>query len=73
MRQIVSDIEAGKLSEELRRRGVAPTQRVRAVVEIVEEDPVPITALNQAGGSFDWLADEPDIYNDADLIDRYRD
>lgn len=73
MRQILSDIEAGKLSEELKRRGVAPTQRVRAVVESVEQDPLPITGINAAGGAFDWLVDEPELYSDADLVERYRD
>jgi hypothetical protein len=72
MRQVLSDIEAGKLSDELKRRGVAPTQRVRAVVDTVEQDAIPITAINRAGGSFEWLADEPDLYSDADLVERYR-
>ena len=26
-----------------------------------------LAALAQHGGSFDWLADEPDLYDDADL------
>jgi hypothetical protein len=72
MREILSDIEAGKLSDELKRRGVAPTQRVRAVIETVEQDSIPITAINRAGGGFDWLAAELDLYSDADLIERYR-
>ena len=72
MRQVLSDIEAGKLTDELKRRGIPPGQRLRVVIESLEEDELPITAINAAGGAFDWLADEPDLYSDADLIERYR-
>ena len=72
MRQVLHDIEAGKLTDELRRRGISPNQRVRVVVEAVDDDEPPITALNAAGGGFDWLADEPDLYSDDDLVERYR-
>lgn len=72
MRQVLHDIEAGKLTDELRRRGISPNQRVRVVVEAVDDDEPPITALNAAGGAFDWLADEPDLYSDDDLVERYR-
>ena len=72
MRQVLHDIEAGKLTDELRRRGISPNQRVRVVVEAVDDDEPPITALNAAGGAFEWLADEPDLYSDDDLVERYR-
>lgn len=72
MRQILSDIEAGKLTEELKRRGIPPHQRVRAIVESIDEDALPMTAINASGHSFDWLADEPDLYTDMDLVERYR-
>ena len=72
MRQVLNDIEAGKLAEELQRRGIAPGQRVRVVVESIEDNGLPITAINAAGGAFDWLNDEPDLYSDADLVERYR-
>ncbi|MDQ2106022.1 hypothetical protein [Azospirillum isscasi] len=71
MRQVLENIEAGRLTDELRRLGVAPTQRVRAIIETVDEGPS-ITAINAHGGAFDWLADEPDLYTDADLVERYR-
>jgi hypothetical protein len=29
-----------------------------------------VTAINAAGGGFDWLADEPDLYSDGDLVER---
>ena len=72
MRQVLKDIEAGKLTEELGRRGISPNQRLRVVVESLDEDDLPITAMNDAGGAFDWLADEPDLYSDDDLVERYR-
>lgn len=72
MRQILNDIEAGKLADELRRRGIPPDQRLRVLIESVEDDGLPMTAINAAGGAFDWLAEEPDLYSDADLVERYR-
>ena len=32
-----------------------------------QSDALPIAAIAQAGGALDWLADEPDLYTDADL------
>lgn len=72
MRQILNDIEAGKLADELRRRGIAPGQRLRVVIESIKTEDPPITAMNAAGGAFDWLAAEPDLYGDADLVERFR-
>ena len=72
MRQILNDIEAGKVSDELQRRGIEPAQRLRVVVESIEVAEPSLTAMNAAGGAFDWLAEEPDLYNDADLVERFR-
>ncbi len=72
MRQVLSNIQAGKVTEELRRRGIPSEQRLRVVVESVEEEALPITAMNEAGGAFRWLEEEPDLYSDADLVERYR-
>lgn len=72
MRQVLNDIMAGKVTDELQRRGFTPDQRVRVVVESIEPDVPSITAMNAAGGGFDWLADEPDLYTDADLVERFR-
>lgn len=72
MRQILTDIEAGKLAEELRRRGIPPGQRLRVVVECIEAEEPSMTAMNAAGRAFDWLADEPELYSDADLVERFR-
>jgi hypothetical protein len=72
MRQILNDIEAGKLADELARRGIPPERRLRVIVESLEDANLPITAMKAAGRAFDWLADEPDLYSDDDLIDNYR-
>ena len=60
--------KAGEVSAEPVRRGVAADARVRALVEAVADaDPPPMAAVAEAGGAFDWLADEPDLYTHADL------
>ena len=28
-----------------------------------------MTAINAAGGAFDWLAEESDLYGDSDLVE----
>lgn len=38
----------------------------------MEADEPSITAMNAMGGAFDWLADYPDLYSDADLVERLR-
>ena len=72
MRQILHDVEAGEVSEELRRRGIPPRQRLRVLVQSIDLDQPSVTAINAAGGAFDWLAEEPDLYSDADLVERFR-
>jgi len=71
MRQILDNIEAGRLPDELRRRGIPAHQRIRVIVETVPTEELPMTELNAGGGAFDWLADEPDMYSDADIVERY--
>jgi hypothetical protein len=72
MQRITLDAEAGQLSAELARRGIAADARVHVLVEVVngdsDGDALPTVAIAQAGGAFDWLADEPDFYTDADLV-----
>lgn len=69
MQKIALDAKAGEVSAELVRRGIAADARVHALVEVVGEDAdlPPMAAAAEAGGAFDWLADEPDLYTDADL------
>ena len=62
------DAEAGEVSAELVRRGIPSTSRVHLVVEVEAVDPLPLAAIAQAGGAFDWLDEEPDLYTEADLL-----
>ncbi len=70
MQQIVLDAEAGEVSAELARRGVAANARVHVLVEVLDNMDLPMAAIAQAGKALDWLADEPDLYSDADLVER---
>lgn len=72
MRRMTLDIEAGQVSAELAHRGIPPRTRVRVLVEVPDDTDLPMAALAQAGGAFDFLADEPDLYSDADIIERFR-
>ena len=71
MHRITLDAEAGQVSAEMTRRGIAADTRVHVLVEVEdgqEPDALPMAAIAQAGGAFDWLVDEPDLYTDADLV-----
>jgi len=70
MVRIALDAEAGQVSAELARRGIAAGTRVHVLVEVMSEasDFLPMAAIAEAGGAFDWLAEEPDLYTDADLV-----
>ena len=70
MHRITLDAEAGQVSAELARRGIPAGTRVHVLVEVVDEqyDALPMAVIAQAGGAFDWLADEPNLYTDADLV-----
>jgi hypothetical protein len=64
------DIEAGRLSSELFRRGIAPEARIHVLVTFPEQEPLAMAALAQAGGAFDFLDTEPDLYSDADTVEQ---
>ena len=70
MQRITLDAEAGQLGGELARFGIAADARVHILVEVMdgEADALPMATIAQAGGAFDWLADGPDLYTDADLV-----
>jgi hypothetical protein len=70
MQQITIDAEAGEVSADLTRRGIAANVRVHVLVEVVDSADLPMTGIAQAGKGFEWLADEPDLYSDADLVER---
>jgi hypothetical protein len=67
MSQIVLDTEAGQVSAELVRRGIASHVRVRVRVEVADSDELPMAAIAQLGKGLDWLAEEPDLYSDANF------
>jgi hypothetical protein len=72
MSRVVLDAEGGQVYAELARGDIAGDVRVHVVVEILDPETLPMAAIAQAGKSFDWLADEPDLYIDSDLIERAR-
>lgn len=41
------------------------------IVPAPQEDETPISDINAASSSFDWLEDEPNIYNLSDLKEKY--
>jgi hypothetical protein len=65
MRYVIENIEARKLTDEIRRRGLPEHQRVRAVVETLNE--LPLARIAEQDGAFDFLADEPDLYIESDV------
>ena len=70
MQRITLDAKAGQISAELARHGIAPDVRVHVLVEVMDSkaDVLLVAPIAEVGGSFDWLADEPDIHTDADLV-----
>jgi len=71
MKATIERIEAGKIlpPDQLARLGLGPRRLLRVVLETVDADDeeVSITEMNAKGGAFDYLAEEPDLYSDADL------
>lgn len=70
MERIILDAEAGQVSAQLLRRGIAADTRVHVRVEVGAVGELSPAVIAQAGGAFDWLADEPELYSDADLVER---
>lgn len=67
MQRIALNAEAGQVSAELARRGIPPATRVHAIVEVTDDATLPMAAIDDASGAFEWLGEEPDLYTDADL------
>ena len=70
MDRIRLDATAGRVSAELIRRGIPADTPVSVLVEIHDSVDLPLAALLQEGGAFDFLAEEPDLYTDADMVER---
>ncbi len=64
---IALDTRVGDISSDLARRGIAAGARVHVVVQFVGDDDPPLAAIARAGGAFEWLNDEPELYTDADI------
>ena len=69
MSQIVRDAEGGQVSAELARRGIPADARVHALVEVAPDGDLLMAAIARAGRGLEWLAEEPELYSDADLIE----
>lgn len=71
MRATIERIEADQIlvADQIRRLGLAPSRMLRIVLETVDEDEPSLVEMNALGGAFDHLADEPDIYSEADLVE----
>jgi len=69
MSAITIDTEARQLADELLRRGVSGRMRIHAVIEVRDDAP-DMAVVAASGRSLDWLADEPELYTDADLLRR---
>ena len=72
MQRLRLDLAAGRVSEELARRGISGRTRVRVLVEVVDGEDLPMSVLAQQGGAFAFLSEEPDLYTDKDTIERNR-
>jgi hypothetical protein len=68
MNQIVLEAEAGQISAELARIGIPANVRVHALVDVMDQPELPMAQIAQTGKAFDWLAEEPELYSDADLL-----
>jgi hypothetical protein len=68
MQRMTLDVEAGQVSTELAQRGIPAHIRVQVLVEVPEDADLPIRAMAQADGTFEFLAEEPDLYTDADRV-----
>lgn len=66
MRYVLEDIEVGNLSGEVRKRGIPERQRVRVVLDTLD-DTLPLAQMAEEGGSFAFLAEEPDLYSLSDV------
>jgi hypothetical protein len=74
MRTTIDRIEAGKIlpPDQLTRLGLGPRRLLRVVLETLDADDeeISVTEMNARGGAFAYLADEPELYSDADLKER---
>jgi hypothetical protein len=65
-RYVVHDVLAGELTSEIRRLGIAAAHHVRVTLDVLDPGPTLADTVHR-GGSFAYLADEPDVYGEADI------
>ncbi len=68
MRYVMENVEAAQLPGEMTRRGIRPGQRLRVVVETLDD--ISLAGLADQGGAFAFLAQEPEVYSEADIRQR---
>jgi hypothetical protein len=64
VQQIVIDAPAGQLSAELRRRGIPADVRLHVIIELLEDEPLPMAAMAAAARALGSMADEPGLYSE---------
>ena len=67
MERIILDAEAGQVSAELVRRGIADA-RVHVLVEVQGAEELSTAAIAHAGVPSTGYADESELYSAADLV-----
>ena len=70
MPRIDFEAEADKVSAELTRRGIPSNTRLHVQIRVISADELQGMALAETGTAFDWLAEKPELYSDADLLER---
>jgi mRNA interferase MazF len=72
MQRMTLDIEAGQVSAEPAQRGIPAHTRIHVLIEVPDDADLPVTAMAQTGGAFEFPGEGPDLYTDADAIERLR-
>jgi hypothetical protein len=57
---------------ELARYSIPARPPIPSLIEVDDDDHLPMAAIAQAAGASDFFADELDVYNDADMIEDFR-
>jgi len=70
MHRMVFEAKAGQVSAELDRRGIPSNARLHVLITVVPTNKLEEMAVAEVGKGFDWLAEEPELYSDADLLER---
>jgi len=70
MRRIVFEAEAGQILAELAQRSFPSKNRVYLLIRVVPANKLQGMAVAEVGKGFDWLAEEPELCSDADLLEQ---